>query len=317
MKAINQTSQRNRSQHGYVLVMALLLIAFAGSVLAVMARRGIFEASDITDTQQQLKHRWAAYSLEKSILPQAKQIMEKIYEKDPPEDQQPMATSNLEIQLGSTTYQLTLADEQAKANVNLILNIKGNTTDTAQAIRNLMTEINISNIPKIALKPYKWDKNPDIAQVHTFDQVFTNIVPDTFFSNDPDKTEAIDVLTCWGSGQLNFHTASPEVLKIICHPLLGRGQIEKIITQRKSNPEIKLNKALTDAGVSKKQIPKILKRLTEDSTCYSLRIQWQNERKVTYRLSIAQQPVKNKKTKPQTPQSDSKTGKLIMTLFEW
>ena len=312
--------QPSRSHHGYVLVMALVLIAMAASVLAIMAKRSVFDASDVLHAQAQFKEHWAAYSLSKSLLPQAREVMALILEKETllesTPDQQPISVVHFEVQLGGLTYQLALADEQAKANVNQLLKNKGNSSDTAQAIRNLMNRTQIADIPVIELKPYTWKENPNIAKLHTLGQIFKNVTPSKLCSTDSEEKEALDVLTCWGDGKLNFHTAPPEVMLAVCNPTLGRGQIDKLIAARQRNPKISLDAALTAAGIAKDHLAKIKKMFTDESTCYSLWVHRQTQRQTHHWLTIAQQQ-KSLKNQPESSPESQQSGKIFTTVFEW
>jgi type II secretory pathway component PulK len=296
--------------------MALLLIAMAGSVLAIMARRSVFDASDVKQAELLLKQRWASYSLSRSLLPQAAELIKTFNEDNPDPDKGPLNTVRFEVQLGEAAYQVILSDEQAKANVNQLLKNKGNTSDTAQAIRSLMEAARVQDMPAIELKPYAWEDNPEIANVHTLGQVFHEVDPAKLLSNDDEQTAVLDALTCWTDGKLNIHTASPEVLKAVCTPLITRGQIDKLIDARKSDPKISLAAALTAAGIAKDNLEKIKPLFTDQSTFHSLWITARTDRRTRYWLTVAQQQ-KTAKNKSQTPHQHAQTGKLITADFEW
>ena len=305
------------SQHGYVLVMALLLIAMAGSVLVIMARRNVFEASDVKHAEFELKQRWATYSLSRSLLPQAGELIKTFEEDNKDSDkEQPLKSIRFEVELGQTKYQMIVYDEQAKADVNQLLKNKSSTSDTAQAIRKLMEDSQIQNVPTIELKPYTWEKSPEIAKVYTLGQVFNDVNPSKLLSTDPEQPAVLDELTCWTDGKINFHTASPEALKAVCTPLVTRGQIDKLIAARKNNPEISLDAALTAAGIAKNNLEKIKPLFTDQSIFYSVWVTAQTDRKTQYWLTIAQQQktAKKKTSKPLQPEQD---GKLMMVDFEW
>lgn len=316
MKPPQLPSQRLHAQQGYVLVMALLLIAMAGSLLVILARRSMFDASDVIQAELQLKHRWASYSLSRSLLPQADTLIKTFNEDNPNPEKGSLNTIRFTVPLGGYDYHMILSDEQAKADVNQLLKNKGNPSSTAQAIRSLMEAMQIHDMPTIELKPYAWNSNPKIAKVHTLGQVFKDVEPAKLFSDDFNQPAVLDAITCWTDGKLNIHSASPEVLKSVCTPLITRSQIDQLVAARKGNPKITLDAALTDAGIDKDDMEKIKPLFTDQSAFHSLWITSMTDRKTSYWLSIAQQQ-KSAKKKTQTPHQPSQEGKLITADFEW
>tara|TARA_B100000941_G_scaffold290202_1_gene271526 strand:- start:1369 stop:2331 length:963 start_codon:yes stop_codon:yes gene_type:complete len=310
---------RKRQSHGYVLVLALLLIAMAASVLAIMARRSIFDASDVLNAQTNLQHRWAAYSLEKSLLPHASKVMQTLLEKqEQPQDKEPVTKVDFQLTLGGNAYQLTLSDEQSKANINQLLKNKGDAIQTAQAIRSLLNDAQISDIPNISLSPHIWTNDPSSQSIQTLGQVFDSTTPQELCPFEAQNPCVMDFLTCWGDGKLNLHTAPEQVIKAVCIPLLGRGQIQKLLTARQGNPQLKIDKALTDAGVAKDQIEKVKPLFTDQSNCYALWTRWETNRMTKQRLGIAQATAKKSPgNKAPESQNAPEKDKLNYLIFEW
>ncbi|MFG0250419.1 MAG: hypothetical protein ACF8OB_16155 [Phycisphaeraceae bacterium JB051] len=305
---------------GYVLVMALLLIAMAGSVLAIMAKRSVFDASDVKQAQQQLQHRWAAYSLEKSLLPRADKVITTLLEKESTDDKPTFAGKvEFQIQLADTNYQLTLSDENAKANVNQLIDVKPSQATSSQPIGHLLQQMQVRNIPAIQLRPHVWENAANPQPIQTLGQVFTHVSPNElipFASQDP---AVLDALTCWGDGKLNLRTASPQVIKALCLELMTRGEIDKLIRARDDDPKITLTAALTAAGVDKKQLEKVKALFTEKSTCMSLWTRWETDRRTHCRLAIAmhQTVLKSMAQSPKQSPDQVQPAKLESLAFEW
>ncbi|MAX25861.1 MAG: hypothetical protein CMJ19_15280 [Phycisphaeraceae bacterium] len=300
--------------------MALLLIAMAGSVLAIMAKRSIFDASDVQQAQQQLEHRWAAYSLEKSLLPRAEKVIETLLEKDPLRDEHVFKGKvEFEIQLAETTYQLTLADENAKANVNQMIDATQTQTVSSQPIQRLLQDMQVRDIPAIQIQPYVWENATNSQAIQTLGQVFENVNPSQLVAFESIDPVVLDVLTCWGDGKLNLHSASPHAIKAVCLKQMTRGEIDKLIRARDANPRITLDAALTSAGVDKKKLGKIKVLFTEKTTCVSLWTRWETDRRTRYRLAVATQQASPKSTNQSTKQSPSQPQhvKLDSLIFEW
>ncbi len=316
MRKSSLNIKRSNRAQGYVLVMALLLIAMAGSVLTIMAKRSIFEATDVYQAQKQLQHRWATYSLEKSLLPNASNVMTTLLENDPPDDQDlPVNKIDFNIQLGDTTYQLTLSDEQAKANVNQLFKSQSQPTDVTQTVRSLLEKRQIRNIPTINLKPFTWESDTQEHPIQTLGQMFENVNLEQLMPFDSEEPAVLDVVTCWGDGKLNFRQAPIEVIISICLKSMTRGEIDKLINARKTNPEISLEKALVSAGIDKKKLDQVKALFTETSNCHTLWSRWQDTRRLHHRLAVGLTLTANKKSESQT---DTPQHAKIQTLvFAW
>ena len=316
MKRHPPTSCAVRSSHGYVLVMTLVLVVMAGSVLTVMAKRNIFDASDVLQAQSQLQTRWAAYSLSRAILPNADQFFETVLEQQDEKPKEPLTKVSFELSINQALCFITLMDEQAKANINHLLKTKGNPTQTALAIRSLGDQFKIQDMPVLQIKPYTWMELPTLAPLHTWDQVLEKVEPDKLYAIE-ENTKAIgDIITCWGDGKLNFHNAPIQVIQTVCHPLINRVQIAKLIAARKADPQITLSNALTTADVTKDQLEKITPLFTEKSSCYALSISITESRQSHHWLTIGQRQ-NSPQTQVKSAHKDQQNDKLNTAEFEW
>lgn len=316
MKHKSITSTNYVSTRGYVLVMTLVLVVMAGSVLAVMARRSMFDASDTLHAQERLQQKWSVYSLSRSILPQAGKVMDEVIKQFAEKPNDPTTRVQFDLTMGQNTWTIVLSDEQAKANLNQLLKTKGNSSETSQAIRSLAEKLKVSDLPTLQVKPFDWKDTNAVQSIHTWDQVVEEVLPEKLYATESDNIALADMLTCWGDGKLNLRNTPGPVMEIMCLPLLGRGQIEKIISERKANPQLTLEQAIKAADIAKDQVDKIKPLFTDASTCYSLFLSVDQARMKRHWLIVGQKQ-KTKQTADKTSPNVKQNDKLILAEFQW
>src|SRR4051812_49740737 len=106
-------------RRGYILLTTLALLVLSSTLLVTLARSSILRSLEAKQSHQDLQRRWGQISCQRALLPHAETILlnhEKRY-------QRPFATLSSTVQLGALEFNLTLADEQAKANVNALLDL--------------------------------------------------------------------------------------------------------------------------------------------------------------------------------------------------
>src|SRR5688572_16761712 len=109
---------RQMRHRGYVLIVTLGVLVLAATVMVGVGRAAIAHALAARQAQDDLQRRWAIASCRAIVLPFAEQLLVDQEHKQ----QRPVPVHRAQIHLGNVALDLTLADEQAKANVNWLLN---------------------------------------------------------------------------------------------------------------------------------------------------------------------------------------------------
>src|SRR5438874_6965539 len=114
-----------RRQHrGYVLVVTLALLVLCATLTAATARMAMRRALAARLAESELQHRWGMASCRAALLPHAEQILTAA-ELRLHRPHRPLAVYSTRVQLGRQRFDLILGDEQAKANVNALLERDG------------------------------------------------------------------------------------------------------------------------------------------------------------------------------------------------
>jgi hypothetical protein len=305
-----------RQARGFVLVVVLGLLVLAATLLVAIGRASVSHSLAARLEQAELQQRWGAVSCRNAILPAASDIIaiqERLRGK-------PIPVLRTSVELSGLRYTLIISDEQAKANINALLErversgVEGRVRD-AVAGSGLGNSILLhpeplpprdprpASRPNEVLGPPQW--------ITGFGQVFADVSPARLLSGT--TSIPIEQLTCWGSGAINLMRVSEPALHLACSPQLTSLEAGRLIDARNAAFAPQTKKRLLSADVAANSDaatallaqahvdPKVRRTVafTTNSTCFSLWIVTQNGRRASYRLFVSDQ------SNPQHPHEDS------------
>lgn len=287
---------RRPSRHaGFVLLMVLVLVLLAATVLAATARHALSRNVAAGAAQRELQRRWGARSCRDAFLARAEVLLTEAVANDPVEIKPFLRRS---ITLGRMTFDVTLADEQAKADVNRLAEDRGK-EGLASALRALQS--GQTDLLEVALRPTpsarpapasrstrrrrsraarirrRLRREPAQPPAATgpaygsFDQVFAFNHPRALFGQN-DAPAVADRITFWTDGRLNYRRAERNVLREALAPVLGEGEIALLVDFRERHPDGTLGEALRRLKLTKRQRDALGPLLTDASGCHSVRI---------------------------------------------
>lgn len=285
-----------RRQHGFVLLMTLILLALAAVALAQVARSSFQQAIFAQQRQQTLQRRWAFRSCENILLPKFEYAMthpgDNAHKRKSAQARfvisPNVATVRKTIILGNEHVELIFSDEQAKLNVNALLKHTDRATTDVQ-VRQLLERYGDNNM--LAIHPidtfdehlhrsdYPW---PPLA---SFAQVFADASPAQLVGSANHPGPAM-VLTLWGSGKVNYHRASQSVLTAALAPQLDSDQVRRLMLIRQRHPKLTVVDALSRLHLLNRQRHQADKRLTDGSWCFSLWVIVGDKQRRWYQLVV-------------------------------
>jgi hypothetical protein len=270
-----------------------------------LAARAVVSARQVEDD---LQRRWGIASCRKAVLPHAEAILSGLEQ----ERRRPAPSFAVAVRLGGMTFDMIVADEQAKANVNAILS----EADLALAetrIRQALSGSGIANRIKLramiggVLQPIRtattgpaatqpvW--NAGALTVAGWGQVFDVASPVQLLRAAPGGRSPLDVLTCWGTGAINIRRASNTALTLAAGRSASGVEISRLIEARDKlferrtegafdqSPADRLGELMTQtASESLKNKGNL--GLSENSTCHSLWVISRNGRRDGYDLFV-------------------------------
>lgn len=276
----------NTSRRGFILVMTLMLLAIAAVALASAGRSSMGLAVDAVQARQGLQRRWGNISSRHAVLELASNILDSTGA----DSNQPRRSIRTQIQLNTYTYTLTLCDEQAKANINTMLHDRGR-----EATRTYIRK---------QCGSHPWADEITLPTTHTqptpqetsgTDVAHREIISINHFlpafdpgSIDSEGEHPLGALTCWGDGRINLTRAPDGLVQAVLKPLMSTAEITRLRKSLTASESKSLIDALKNTSVSEDNTPKILKRLTLDSSCYSVWINVDNGKRSWHELAVVE-----------------------------
>jgi hypothetical protein len=293
-----------------VLVMTLGLLMLAATLLVTIGRASTRRVLQARLEERELQRRWATVSSRNAILPFAGDMLAR----QEAVRGRPMPTYTESIVLNQQRISLIISDEQAKANVNLLLE-RSDKLRAEAALREALAGSGLGN--SIFLRPEPSARAEVAPQVRGggsappgppnwfsgFGQILSNVGPDRLIPGGP--LAPASQITCWGSGAVNLMRVSEPALRLAGAPALTTIEADRLIDAR--------NKAFGPTTVKKQPTPlfrseqqattpdavgrllaqarvdpktRLNLALTSTSTCYSLWVVGRDGRRADYRLFV-------------------------------
>lgn len=274
-------------EHGYVLVFTLLLLAIAATAVASVTRASLIRALQAKEATQDLQQRWGEITCRTTFLSQAKAILED----DNTQADAPTSTKRTSITLGALEFEVIVADEQAKANVNTLYKRHGR-HKTERLIKDHLRESDLS--ATVRLTPYAQTSSESQSAANTLPvfgslgQVFTNLSASELIEPNGDQSSVANTITCWGDGKLHFRRTTAFALKLACEGEVDRDTIDRFIEIRNQSPELNLEGVLSHLPVTQDKKDRFTEILTDTSECYSVWVVSRSPKRTRYSLTVSQ-----------------------------
>jgi hypothetical protein len=288
------SGRRNPRRRGYVLVMVLALLVLAASLFVAVGRATLRTSLAARSAEEDLQRRWGVGSCRKAVLPNVEAILAALEQ----ERREPAARYAATLRLGTQRFELILADEQAKANVNAMLEAAG-AERTEARLREGLSGSGLPNRVKLrptygaAVRPVEPATSTAAASRPTvsgsslsaaaFGQVFDNVAPAQLIRPTPGtRLAASDLLTCWGDGAVNVRRAPEAALVLAAGRSLTGAEIGRLVDARNKVFERRAGESSFDASPVERLRELITKAageslknrgnlgLVERSNCHSL-----------------------------------------------
>lgn len=266
--------------------MTLVLIVIAALTQAGLARRSLQLAIDANEAQSELQHRWLAASCRELFLEQADRFF--IQAEDAVADQRPRwptpASASATFEAAGGRAWVQLADEDSKLNLNAVHARK------PEQVRLLLTEKSGGRLAPQLRPDMRREAQLRKRPFSSWGQVFD--VARTFAADQSDLLlEAAAAVTCWGDGKLNIRRATDESIEAAASLVLNREAARKLIDARAMfEGDLLLSELLAKLELRRPDQTKLRGVLSDRSSCYSLWLVLETDRRRWYHLWIAVDP---------------------------
>jgi len=272
----------SRQQSGFVLVLILVLIALCGVIMAASARRSAHNAMQASASMRELQFRWGAASCQAVLLGEAERMFDEALKSGLPL----CSEATGEVVLGNMTFNVTVSDESAKANINrLAQQYANNNAGLLAAIDKLQD--GGGDLLSVELRETQSAVETDMAGLPmlltSFDQVFA-----TRNVSELAGSMARRRMTCWGDGRINIRRAElPVMAQVLAGQLTGT-QLQVIDRLRRSKEAFSVIDALAAVQLTTAQREAIGKLVTDTSNCHGLWISAEDGARTRRRLYVIQ-----------------------------
>jgi hypothetical protein len=285
--------------------MTLAVLVLAAAALTSTGRLAVQHASRAREAERALQRRIGIASCRAAILPHAEQILQT----QEVRRKVPMVRHHAALRLGEFTLDLIVADEQAKTNVNALLETAPATV-VANRLRQAMTGTGL--LGAVVLRPVIRN---DRLQVSSFGQLFDGLDPQVLLASRAGVPAPSDLLTCWGDGAINVRRASEASLRLRLSPPWTALDVSRLVGARREMFDATKTSPANSSSASpapRDPLARLLQTaqirtgpsgLTLRSTCHSLWIITRDGRREWYDLAVEDA-------------SDDRAGPRVFT-FSW
>ncbi len=280
--------KRSKPQRrGYVLLVVLAVSVLVVTVLATLAKVSLRRGLQAADAQRSLQQRWGALTLEKSLLyraPKVFELREKIAAQQTP-GLPPTPFLRTAVSIGGVTFDMLLADEDAKLNLNSLYHHAGQ-REVEQAIAKIAG-------PAFAMAAELTPVTPPLLLSRQSPRLLAGQdesenereIPDAFRSwgevfdlgrlrratgIEAGLPIATTGITCWGSGQLNFRRASDDAILAAAGSVIQDGGARRMLQRYRKNPTSALGVLIETEVNTPANRRRLRGLLSETSTNFSL-----------------------------------------------
>jgi type II secretory pathway component PulK len=283
---------RERKHRGYVLVLTLAVLVLVAGALVSSGQLAVRRAASAREAQRELQRRVGIASIRRAILPQAEQILAG----QEARRGAPMAQHRAAVRLGDITFDLVIADEQAKANLNAML-ARASRDVVENRLREALAGTGLA--ASLALRPVI---EADRVTVSGPGQIFDNVEPQSLIRSRFGQVAPMETISCWGDGAVNVRRAPELVLNLALDPPWTRMEVGRLVQARRDMFEANGKRSITvtpAAPQPKDPLARLLQTaqirwgaagLTLQSTCHSLWIVTRDGRREWYDLAVEDAP---------------------------
>lgn len=251
-------------QRGYVLVLTLAVLALAAISLAGLARYSLGLAASAQVASEDLQRRWGLLSLRHVMDDQRAVIIAQFAETKAGAIPWPQPSrACVEFRLGNDEWSVLLADEDAKANLNVIG--RHDSKQLLAAVRRLAPHNAGRGLPVRFVSQAE-----ECLPLRSWGQVFDlTRAPDT--SNfAAELIASSQEMTCWSGERLNLRRASDNAVREIGGLVLSSQQTSELLERRKNWSGANVDELLATLELRHAQRSAASRLFTAESRHYSL-----------------------------------------------
>jgi hypothetical protein len=255
-------------------VVTLGLLVLSATVMVSLSRAALRHSAAAREARRELQHRHGAASIRAALLPRCESILAR----EEATTNKPVASFRTTIRLGRHRFDVIVADEQAKANVNRMLLAAVDVSSFESRLRAALSGSGVGRA--VNLRPAPTESPGESTglprPVRGIGQVFdlVTVTPERLLDSPGDDPAALGLISIWGDGRINLRRASEASAKLALSPPLTGVEVGRLIGAR-VRPAQRLGGSLDsaaarDARTSARQRDPLLRLLETARIPYSI-----------------------------------------------
>lgn len=265
---MQSTTVGESSRQGIVLLMVLAAVVLAGVGLTMLARASVRRSLQAQAAADRLQTRWGSQTASRVMLDSAAVVFERLDEQRRIGAVVPTGPIRAQFQLGSHTFDVVLADEDAKVNLNSVYH-EGGPDAVARAMRTLVGPLvqpllvidpQAESMARRRQRTARRTSDGENGQDGDFDPIDDAIEPPAAFATwadviDIDRlrmstgdarvlAELSSRLTLRGSGRLNARRASDAAIRTTLESVLTEGLAGRVVDRIRGSPTAEISLVL-------------------------------------------------------------------------
>lgn len=278
---------RRARSRGYVLLVVIAVSVLVITVLGTLAKTSLRRGLEAADAERSLQQRWGSYTLQKALLEEAPQIFEardEITKELMPGQAPPPSVIRAVLTLRGVTFDMLLADEDAKLNLNAYYHRQGPqqtrqaVTGVAGAPVTLALRLTPATTPLLAnarlLAGGQGGDDEDIEVIpdafRSWGEVFDIESLSSQLGSDAALPNLTTAVTCWGTGQLNIQRASDQAILAVAGSVVQDGGAQRLLKRYRDSRVPSLTTLLQTEITSPRNRQQLAELLSESSTNFSI-----------------------------------------------
>lgn len=279
---------KRRSRGGYVLLIVLAVLVLMVTALSQLSTLSLRRALAAADAEVRLQQRVGAESIERVLLRRAAGLFDTL--EQAAEQRASSATPRphsirAAVTFGGVTFDVVVADEDAKLNLNRIYHEAGKQRADRViaelvgplAARAIRTQPAVRPTPSATIASRDDGDDADSAEptkvppaFRGWGEVFDLKRLAEVTGSAAALPNVIEQITCWGSGSVNIRRASDDAIRAAAACILSDGAARRLLRRYRDNPNVPLEVLVIDEATNEADRVALRRLLGETSTHFSL-----------------------------------------------
>lgn len=272
-------------RRGFLLLVVVACVTIATIGMVGTANQSLRLARQAMAAQSELQQRWGALSCERTLLSGAPTIFKEFDARARrAKSKLPVpSTVRASVLLGGVRYDMLLADEDAKVNLNAVYHWRGliHVQRTVQQLVGpgllpvrLMAEASSASLGKpLGTRSPKRGPEVQVAPPPAFrgwGQVFDLAAARPVGAGTERLPDLTRRMTCWGRGRMNVRRAADELVLEACRLVLADGAARRLLRKYREDPQRDIRSVMEQVELSAADAAALTDLLGNESWCYSL-----------------------------------------------